>query len=423
MGFFNRFIPGNMWPYSDLHTLNLDWLIKTVKELFIKTENLEKDVNDCTNYIDNVDGEIQEKINTEIPTAVQNAISAGLFNEVLTAARTRRILFIGDSYAEGWTPDGSVTAFPSIVKNLMHISDSNFFSVHKGGAKFGAVAGSEYAFDEVLYSFLSSITHKESITDIVFTGGYNDSSSTDQAIRDGIQRCKNLISTHFTNPSLKIYLFALGYHTNSPSTRFTLWKKYNECYAQSGWAYTKLTQSICYDDWWASDGYHPNAQAQNAIATQIVNILEGGTKIRNCVNEEYALTSLDWENAKFYSFMDSDSFDSILYGRYILYDIPITLNNTTPVKIFEITSKLPLANTGDASKQQKYFLPCIIQVGSSYQNHILCIYLEQSARRTFDVMANLFEANEAGTNYEELTNVNQIQVLLNSLHIRIPYQF
>ena len=418
-----NFFGGHKFPYTNFHDLNLDWLITTVKELFGRTEKVEEDVQNCTQYIEDVDSEIQQKIDDEIPTAVQQAIQSGLFNEVLTASRTRRFLFIGDSYAEGWTPDGTVTGFPTIVKSLMHISDGNFFSVHKGGAKFGAISGSEYAFDEVLNSYLPSITHKESITDIIFAGGYNDVSSTDQSIRDGIQRCKSLISANFTNPSLKVYMFAIGYHAISPSNRYTLWKKYNECYAQSGWAYTKLTQSICYDDWWASDGYHPNANAQNAIATQIVNILEGGTQIRNCVNEEYALTSLQWENAKFYSFMDSDAFDSILYGRYILYDTPITLNSSTPVKIFEITSKLPLSNTGDASKQQKYFLPCIVQVGNSYQNHILCIYLEQSDRRTFNVMANLFEANTQGTNYTELTNVVQIQVLLNSLHIRIPYQF
>ena len=327
MGFFNRYICGNKWPYTDLHVLNLDWIIDTVKKLFEKTEKLEKDVKDCTDYIDNVDEEINEKINDEIPVAVQQAIQAGLFNDILTASRTRRILFIGDSYAEGWTPDGTVTGFPALVKNIMHISDANFFDVHKGGAKFGAVSGSEYAFDEVLHGFLPSITNKESITDIVFAGGYNDSSSTDQAIRDGLQRCKNLIAANFSNPSLKVYIFAIGYNAISPSQRFTLWKKYNECYAQSGWAYTKLTQSICYDDWWASDGYHPKEQAQNAIATQIVNILEGGTKIRNCVNEEYATTSLDWANAKFYSFMDNDAFDSILYGRYMVYETPITLNN------------------------------------------------------------------------------------------------
>ena len=420
---FNFFGGGNRFPYTNFHALNLDWIIDKVKELFGRTEQVERDVQSCTQYIDNVDSEIQNKINNEIPSAVQQAIQAGLFNDVLTASRTRRVLIVGDSYGAGWTPDGDVTGFPILVKNMMHLSDANFFTVNKGGARFGAASGSEYAFDEVLSGYLSNITNKETITDIVFAGGYNEGSSSYESIREGIQRCKSVIGTNFTNPSLKVYLFAVGYHTTNPAQRMTLWRRYKECYAKSGWAYTKLTPAICYADWWASDGYHPKADAQNAIATQIVNILEGGTMTSTCVVEEYANVSMGG-NARWYTFMDTDNFDSFLFGMNINFDNAQTLNRTTAIKLFDITSNLPLCNIADASLRQKYEITCLVQTGGShYETHTLTIYLEQTARKTFAVMANIFEATPAGNNYLEITNVTGIQIISGGLHIKTPYQF
>lgn len=431
MGFFNRLIPGPgpAWPYTNMQQINLDWIIYQVKTLGHNVEEYKTQldeygiaIDEFRQYIENVDNEIQQKIDEEIPISIQHAMDQGLFNTVLAAARERRVLVIGDSYGEGWTPDGEVTGFPTLIKNMMHISDANFFTVNKGGAKFGAASGSEYAFDEVLSGYLSSITHKESITDIVFAGGYNDASSTYEAIREGIQRCKSVIGTNFTNPSLKVYLFAIGYHATNPAQRFALWRRYKDCYAKSGWAYTKITPAICYDDWWASDGYHPLANAQNAIATQIVNVLEGGTETSTCVVDEYASVTMGG-NFKWYTFMDTDSFDSFLFGSNISYATPLILNST-PTKLFDITSKLPLNNISDASLRQKYQIACIIQTsGSHYENHTLIIYLEQTARNTYAVMATLFEANSAGNNYLEITNVTGIQILSGSLHIRIPYQF
>ena len=418
-----NFFGGNRFPYTNFHELNLDWIIGKVKELLGRTEKVEEDVQSCTQYIENVDSEIQQKIDNEVPVAVQQAIQAGLFNDVLTASRTRRVLIIGDSYGAGWTPDGDVTGFPILVKNMMHLSDSNFFTVSKGGARFGAVSGSEYAFDEVLSGYLTNITHKETITDIIFAGGYNEGASSFESIREGIQRCKSVIGTNFTNPSLKVYLFAIGYHTTNPSQRHTLWRRYKECYAKSGWAYTKLTPAICYADWWASDGYHPKAQAQNAIATQIVNILEGGTETSTCVVEEYANVTMGG-NARWYTFMDSDNFDSFLYGMEIPFATAQTLNRTTPIKLFDITSNLPLNSVGDASLRQKYEITCIVETnGAHYETHTLTVYMEQTARTTYSIMANIFEANATGNNYIEITNVTGIQIISGGLHIKTPYQF
>ena len=60
------------------------------------TDKVEEDVQNCNEYIENIDGEIQNKIQEEIPTAVQEAIQAGLFNQVLSASRTRASRLAGD---------------------------------------------------------------------------------------------------------------------------------------------------------------------------------------------------------------------------------------------------------------------------------------------------------------------------------------
>lgn len=430
MGFFNRYIPGPgpAWPYTNMQQINLDWIIYEVKTLGHNVEEyktqldqLGVSVDEFRDYIENIDDEIQQKINTEIPAFIQQAIDQGLFNDVLTAARVRRVVVIGDSYGAGWTPDGDVTGFPTVIKNMLHLSDSNFFTENKGGARFGAAVNSEYAFDTVLAGLLENITHKETITDIIFAGGYNEGASSYESINEGIARCKTLIGLNFTNPSLKVYLFSVGYHCSDPAQRNKLYRRYVNSYARSGWAYTHLTPAICYSDWWASDGYHPLQAAQNAIAYNIVNIINGGTNTSVPVVEEYASTNVN--NMVWYSLMTENGLDSFLFNREISFANAITLNRTTPVKILEITSKLPLSNISDANLRQVFTANAVIGMGNVFTTTQVILYIEQTARNTFGLYASIFATNEAGNNYLTLENVNSIQFQWNSVHTQIPYEF
>lgn len=421
---------GNMFPYTNFHDMNLDWIIWQVKhnkdsiEQFRgELEQMGVDIEEFRQYIDSIDSEIQQKVEEEVPTYIQQSINNGLLSQVVEATRTRRVIIIGDSYGAGWTPDGDVTGFPVVIKNLLHISNDNFFNLNKGGARFGASQGNEFAFDTVLEQLIPNITNKDTITDIIFAGGYNEGGSSYDTINEGIARCKSLIGLNFHNPSLRVYLFAVGYHCTNPNQRNLLYNRYKFCYSKAGWAYGHLTPSICWSEWWASDGYHPLQPAQNAIAQNIIGIMMGGIDIGTPVVQEYANTDAGSEITYFTS-MGKEGLTSFLYGTQINFATPITLNRTTPAKILTITSKLPICNKSDMSLLNKIQASVIIETnGSHYETHTLTFQMLQNGRDTFELYALMLATNAEGNNYLELTNVSAIQFLSNSIRFVAPYEF
>ena len=166
---------GEGFPYTNFHDLNLDWIISEVKNLGHKVteykellDSMGVSIEEFQEYIDNIDTEIQNKIDEEIPIAVEEAIESGLITAALQNVKNRRFIFIGDSYAEGWTPDGNVTGFPIIIRDSLGLTtDSNFYNIYLGGAGFGYDEGVTKAFDTLLRTISESVTDKDSITDIV----------------------------------------------------------------------------------------------------------------------------------------------------------------------------------------------------------------------------------------------------------------
>lgn len=416
------------FPYTNFHELNLDWIIKQVKDGSAKIDDFAEqlaqmgvDIEQLQEYIDSLDEEIQEKIDTEIPIAVEEAVESPAFIEgVGQTVRKRRIVILGDSYAAGWTPDGNVNGFPNIVKNMLRLQNNDCFIFTRGGVRFGIAEGSEYAFDSLFADSLSSIVNKYSITDIVFAGGYNEF-ATDNEIKAGIARCKSIIAANFSNPSLRIYLFAIGYHCSNVSRRNFLYMAYENCYAKSGWAYTKLTPSICYADWWASDGYHPNQTGQDAIGNNIAGIIMGGTDISHAISEEFAWTGLSGRT--WYSLMTKDCFDCFLFGTTINYDTPITLQQGSFVKLLDITSKLPLDNVSDNNLRPLFTFNAIVVTGGLYYDVPIIAYLQQTERDNFALYGTIYRINDTHNGFLKYENVTKIQVESKSLHIRIPYEF
>ena len=416
------------FPYTNFHELNLDWIIKQIKDGSAKIDDFEEqltqmgvNIEQFREYIDGLDEEIQEKIDTEIPIAIEQVVESPEFvEEVGQTVRKRRIVIFGDSYSAGWTPDGPVTGFPHIVKNILRLSNDDCLIFSRGGVRFGIEEGSEYAFDSLMNDSLSSIENKASITDIVIAGGYNEFDTKD-VINAGIARCKSIIAANFSNPSLRVYLFAIGYHCSNVARRNFLFMAYEKCYAKAGWAYTRLTPAICNADWWASDGYHPNQTAQDAIGKNIAGIMMGGTDIERSTVEEFAPTGASGRT--WYSLMTKDCFDCFLFGTSINYDTPITLQQGFFVKLLDITSKLPLDNVSDNNLRQLFTFNAIVVTGGLYYDVPIIAYLQQTARDTFALYGTIYRINETHNGFLKYENVTKIQIESKSLHIRIPYEF
>lgn len=233
--FYNRFI--HKYPYTDIHELNLDWLINAVKDLAKEMSEFEAlntislggvwDISkqysrwtvvtdsDGDGYIslqpvpagiqiDNTDywmklydfvtalGALTARVSalestvsaqSSAITALQNSITS--INNSITKLNTykdnrtrssfndRNILFVGDSYTNG----GNVSKkwYETMCET---INPGNYYVSTEGGEGFSLGAGKHYL--DRIQDFInaSSAAIRSSITDIFITGGYNDLTAT-----------------------------------------------------------------------------------------------------------------------------------------------------------------------------------------------------------------------------------------------------
>ena len=98
----------NLVPYSDIHTLNLDWIIDRVFRMIEDFKTLDKSVDERIEKIDadvneRIDG-IYELLNDEIDEYVQNYINehlsqfllGAMYNEPNTSIKLQQAVVIGD---------------------------------------------------------------------------------------------------------------------------------------------------------------------------------------------------------------------------------------------------------------------------------------------------------------------------------------
>ena len=190
-----------------------------------------------------------------------------------------RYVIIGDSYLEGYNPDGNVENFGAKLKVMMNASDEDWIMACYGGIGFvNTVSGKNYK--SITQEAYNKTTKPETITHVIYAGGYNDSSYTSENIQKAIADCYSKMHELFPN--------AVMYLANIAST-FTnhevLWHLHDNvlhaynCSAGD----TKKICSFGYignalheRDMLASDGIHPTDWGQWIIAVALSYKLRGG---------------------------------------------------------------------------------------------------------------------------------------------------
>lgn len=329
MGFIDKY------PYTDFHELNLDWLLKRVKDIAIELERFEA-VNTITyqgiwditkNYpawsivtdpntgngyvsIEAVpSGMPISNTNYWVMIANYSQELANLGNRVInlegrmTTAEgdidraeanitdlqgmnnnsTRKVICISDSY--GVVPDENSSWIPNL-KRVMGLQTGNFYRSAANGAGFIGVYPA-VTFINQLTSLASSMsaTEKSAIDDIIIAGGYNDAGKlnvdfTETQLREAISDCLEYINTNF--PNARTYLVYLGWNVGASSIHSTI-RRVKNIYAQSGVNAAKNVSVIDGVNWMHrialtdATKYHPNGICSLAIALSIASVLNGGT--------------------------------------------------------------------------------------------------------------------------------------------------
>lgn len=282
------------YPSSQMSDLNLDWIIENVKKAVTAVEKVTKEWSDIKGTAQKiVEDEVKKELDSgEIGRVVDEAVKTGLSTARSYTDRSRRTfdfngktICIGDSYGEGYNPDGNVTGWPQLVKSYLGLTDDNFFSNSLGGSGF--VANTTFA---NLLNQTSNHFKNEEVTNIIVCGGFNDMNVTEHDIINAIYNFKK--TANILYPNAQIFVGFIGESTdmnsrgnlNLPRTSYCSGCEYNGITYLNG-----VENALHSDNMFGSDGIHPNTWGEETIAKAISNallngyasVIQSGTKITN----------------------------------------------------------------------------------------------------------------------------------------------
>lgn len=189
-----------------------------------------------------------------------------------------RYVLIGDSYLDGYTPDGHVNDFGGKLKTMLKCADGDFYQKSKGGVGFSATSDGK-TFMSLINDIYPSVSHPETITHVIFAGGYNDANFTSEDIQGAIASCYNRVMEKFPNATM--YVANVGSCFNKAQQLWYLHDHVNHAYS-----YCAINNEHCVylgyignalheRGMLASDGVHPTDWGQGIIATSLFFALNG----------------------------------------------------------------------------------------------------------------------------------------------------
>lgn len=190
-----------------------------------------------------------------------------------------RYVIIGDSYLEGYTPDGNVESFGHKLQRMMNVSDADWVMAYFGGTGFvNTVSGKNYK--TLTQEAYSKTTKPETITHVIYAGGYNDESYTSDKIQSAITDCYTKMHELF--PNAVMYLANIGSTFTNHEILWHLHDNVLHGFNCAGGDDKKicslgyLGNALHERDMLASDGYHPSDWGQWVIALALSYKLRGG---------------------------------------------------------------------------------------------------------------------------------------------------
>lgn len=291
----------NRFPGTNFHELNIDWLIDQVKALGAEVQNWEL-VNEISYQgawditkqypawsivtVNDTIGYIAIKL---VPAGVNYTNSdywvlvadftaqlAGIGSRVsilesemdkaqadinsLKSWKDRRVLWVGDSYGNGWDGSQSITDPYTIASGYLGCS---FVNISHGGCRFG-VAGTDpqYKYRTYIQNYISTHTDLDTFTDVIIIGGANDiifNPSDD--ISTEFSTTINLVKANFPNAKIRVGMVARLSQTGYSNCTFTNMRntrnKYRSNAINNGVEYIATSDLINHNyNLLASDGIH-----------------------------------------------------------------------------------------------------------------------------------------------------------------------
>ena len=197
-----------------------------------------------------------------------------------------KIVCVGDSYLQGYTPDGSVESWGEKIKKKY---PSTILKA-EGGSGWKNKGRSNHDFSELI----DMLEKDDTVSLIIIAGGYNDMHNTSLGVVD-VKRTVDAARLKFVNATVVNILCGYGKSAN-PYGRInavSILSRYSNIYGNA--LFADITQNLKADvtKTFASDYIHVNDLGQEIIANSIINFLNGSEIIQN--NGRY---TLKWNGEK-----------------------------------------------------------------------------------------------------------------------------
>lgn len=449
----------NKYPYTDFHELNLDWLLNRMKQLEIDFDEF-KVVNNITfsgqwditkqypawtivsnnnigyvsiqpvpvgvtinngnywveviDYTAQIAGLQTRVINLENTVGDANSGLVKHTNDNTTAINENKsrlndlalsgtIAIIGDSYLQGYTPDGPVTDWGTLFKSK--IKKTNVVKYAYGGVGFvNTVDGKNFG-NMVLDIHNDPNVDDDDVTLIIFGGGWNDHGYSYNNLETGIATAITNIETYFPNAQVCISFMAWDKHSGHSYTpqikiNFPAMLE-NACRNKNVFLLSNTYKCLQLGAYMSTDGFHPNATGQERLAEALYTGLVG----------TYTPTGL--EQIELYSRLfvsaDEDNIQLTIYRNY-------TASLVTPVASYvcngaTVLYSLNLNNNANfiikpGGQFAAYAAKGFVRANNSF--YAVDYVLDIIADGTLNIYA--FAINDAHNNYLSLTNIDQIGI-------------
>ncbi len=178
------------------------------------------------------------------------------------------ILFVGDSYGEGYTDFGYTENWCDIAASYLNVD--TYYRFTRNGSGF--CAGTP--FTKLVKERMSEISNPEKIDCVILGGGFNDWRFTFVDICARMAQFMSFVKEQF--PNAEIYIAPIDYSWRlKPQTNIkkTVFLAYLECEKYGG-IYLKPFEGLLNErEWFANDFVHPTLDGQKRIARMIFNFL------------------------------------------------------------------------------------------------------------------------------------------------------
>lgn len=233
--------------------------------------SLQTAINKEVTYRKTADANLQKNIDDN-----GNKLSA-LRQEFNSTRNSKNIVLIGDSYLEGYTPDGNVISWGEKLKNLMPFY--NFTIKYQGGAGFSHPSGrTGERFIDLLNKAGNDLSEAErnNVSLVLIGGGYNDKDESKADLQNYINTFANRSRELFPYAEIDYSLIGWSWASASRNKLRTMCSNLKYCRTSGVKILTSTIFTLHDYSFLSSDGVHPNDDGQNAIAQTMAQVINGG---------------------------------------------------------------------------------------------------------------------------------------------------